>query len=419
MQKFAKMSVLKNVVFGTLILILGGAIGYRVHDKASLSSIISQPSQLLSVTNKDQPAAYKSVNFQEFWQVWSILDQNFVDPTKLQPDQMVYGAIKGMTASLGDPYTMFLPPTDQKRSTEDLQGSFYGVGIELGYVDGTLAVQSPLPDSPAFKGGLKGKDLILHVKDSKIDQDTTGWSLVDAVDKIRGDKDTQVTLTLFRKDYNNNQPFPITLTRGEIVVPSAKNEYITSNGKKVAHITISRFGDRTVAEVDTIIKDIQNQNPKVAGIILDMRNNPGGFLDGAITISSEFIKSGTIVTQKGKITSKDYQSTGTARLADYPIVVVVNGGSASAAEITAGALRDDRGAELIGEKSFGKGSVQDAMQLDDGAGLHVTIAKWLLPKGDWISGTGIPVNVEVKDDPTAATDPVIQKATAEVLKSSK
>jgi carboxyl-terminal processing protease len=290
------------------------------------------------------------------------------------------------------------------------------VGIELGYIDNTLAVQSPLPDSPAAKAGIQAKDLILHVKDDKIDKDTTGWSLGEAVDKIRGDKGSKVTLTMFRKDYNNNQSFPVILERGEIVVPSAKIAYESKNGKKVAHITFTRFGERTNSEMDGIIKDINSQSPKVDGIILDMRNNPGGYLDGAITVSSEFIKSGTIVTQKGKVTSKDYQSVGTARLANYPVVVLVNGGSASAAEITAGALRDDKGAELIGEKTFGKGSVQDAMQLSDGSGLHVTIAKWLLPKGDWITGTGIPVNVEVKDDPATPVDEAVAKAVDEVLK---
>lgn len=416
MQNAGRTTVFRNIIFGVVLVVLGSVIGYQVRERGTFATVISQPKQLLSLKGTEQPAEFKDVNFKEFWEVWKILEQNYVDTDKIKSDQMVYGAIKGMTASLGDPYTLFLPPTDQKRSAEDLQGSFYGVGIELGYVDGTLAVQSPLPDSPAAKAGIQGKDLILHVKDDKINVDTTGWSLVEAVDKIRGDKGTKVSLTLYRKDYNNNQPFTVELERGEIVVPSAKVEYIQDNGKKVAHITLTRFGERTNTEMDGIIKDINSQNPKVDGIILDMRNNPGGFLDGAISVSSEFIKSGTIVTQKGKYTSKDYPSNGSARLANYPVVVVVNGGSASASEITAGALRDDRGAELVGEKSFGKGTVQDAMQLEDGSGLHVTIAKWLLPKGDWISGTGIPVNVEVKDDPNTPADEVIQKAADEVIK---
>jgi len=410
------MSTLKNIIFGLLLLVLGTVIGYRVREKGTFASVLSQPQQLIKLAGTEQPVEYRNVNFQEFWQVWKILEQNYVDPEKIQSEQMVYGAIKGMTASLGDPYTLFLPPTDQKRSAEDLKGSFFGVGIELGYIEGTLAVQSPLVDSPAAKAGIQAKDLILHVKDDKIDKDTAGWSLPEAVDKIRGDKGSKVTLTLFRKENNNNQPFAVTLERGEIVVPSAKIAYEQKNGKKVAHITLSRFGERTNSEMDKIIKDIQSQSPKTDGIILDMRNNPGGFLEGAITVSSEFIAKGTIVTQKGKYTSKDYPALGTARLANYPVVVVVNGGSASAAEITAGALRDNKEAKLIGEKTFGKGSVQDAMQLEDGSGLHVTIAKWLLPKGDWITGTGIPVNVEVKDDLATTQDEVIQKAVDEILK---
>lgn len=416
MQKIGGVTTFRNIVFGVLLVVLGGLVGYRIREKGTFATVLAQPKLMMSLKNTQQPAEFKDVNFQQFWQVWKILEQNYVDTEKLQSDKMVYGAIQGMTSSLGDPYTLFLPPVEQKRSAEDLQGSFYGVGIELGYVDQTLAVQSPLPDSPAEKAGVKGKDLIIHVKDDKIDKDTTGWSLAEAVDNIRGDKGTKVILTLYRKDYNNNQPFTVELIRGEIVVPSAKVEYVQQNGKKVAHIILTRFGERTNSEMDTIIADIKSQNPKVDGIILDMRNNPGGFLDGAISVSSEFIKSGVIVTQKGKYTSKDYQALGTARLADYPVVVVVNGGSASASEITAGALRDDRGAKLVGEKSFGKGTVQDAMQLEDGSGLHVTIAKWLLPKGDWINSTGIPVDVEVKDDPNTPDDEVVLKAAAEVIK---
>src|SRR5471030_828800 len=202
MQKFAKLSVLKNLVFGVLLLILGGMVGYRLRDQGTFGSVMAQPQQLLRLSNTAQPVDYKNVNFQQFWEVWKILEQNYVDPNKIQADQMVYGAIKGMTASLGDPYTVYLPPADQKRSAEDLQGSFYGVGIELGYIDSVLAVQSPLPDSPAQKAGILPKDLILHVKDDKIDKDTQGWSLVESVDNIRGDKGSKVTLTIFRKDTN-------------------------------------------------------------------------------------------------------------------------------------------------------------------------------------------------------------------------
>jgi carboxyl-terminal processing protease len=409
--------VFKNLIMATLLLTLGGIAGYRIAQRGGITTIISQPLTQFNVLNTQQPTEYKDVDFAQFWEVWKILEQNYLDQEKLKKDEMVYGAIKGMTSSLGDPYTLYLPPTEEKRSEEDLQGSFFGVGIQLGYVDNFLAVMTPVKGSPAEKAGVKAKDLILHVKDDskKLDKDTTGWSLNEAVNNIRGDRGTPVILTLLRRD-EKKEPFTVTLIRDEIIVPSAEMKYIDKDGKKFAHIALSRFGERTVDELNIIVADIQKQNPKVAGVVLDVRNNPGGFLDGAIRIASEFMKSGVVVTQQGKYNKKDYTALGGARLADYPLVIIVNGGSASASEILAGALRDQRGAQLVGEKSFGKGTVQDALKLSHGAGLHVTIARWLLPKGDWIHEQGISVNVEVKDNTETTEDEVLEKAVEELSK---
>lgn len=409
----------KQIIIAILLVALGGVIGFKIRGNEHIPGLspLLNKAGLAKVENIDQPDQYKNVDFGQFWDVWKILEQNYLEPEKVVPSEMVNGAIQGMTASLGDPYTMFLPPDDQKRSEEDLSGAFYGVGIQLGYLDSTLAVETPLKGSPAEKAGVKAKDYIIHVKDDKIDSDTQGWSLSEAVDKIRGEKGTKVTLTLIRRD-EKPDPFEVTLVRDEIVVPSAEVKYVDlAGGKKAAVITLTRFGERTDSELNSAIQDIQKQDPKIAGIILDMRNNPGGFLDGAVDVSSEFIRDGVIVTQKGRSTSRDYLAKGNARLAEYPVEVVVNGGSASAAEIVAGALRDRRGAKLIGEKTFGKGTVQDALRLPNGAGLHVTIAKWILPKGDWIQTTGIPVNIEVKDDDkTPDVDEVILRAQEELLK---
>jgi carboxyl-terminal processing protease len=419
MLKLKTPGLIRNLAFASLLLVLGGVIGYRIAERGGINKIVAEPVIQYNLLNTQQPTDYKDVDFAQFWEVWKILEQNYLDPNKLKKDEMVFGAIKGMTSSLGDPYTIYLPPAEEKRTEEDLQGSFFGVGIQLGYVDNFLAVMSPLKGSPAEKAGIKAKDLILHVKDDvkKIDKDTTGWSLNEAVNYIRGDKGSSVTLTLLRRD-EKKEPFTVTLQRDEIIVPSAEFKYIDKDGKKYAHITLSRFGERTLEELNTAIGDIQKQNPKVSGIILDVRNNPGGFLDGAIRIASEFIKSGVIVTQQGKYSKKDYSALGGARLAEYPLVVIMNGGSASASEIVAGALRDQKNALLIGEKSFGKGTVQDALKLDHGAGLHVTIARWLLPKGDWIHEQGIPANVEVKDDPNTSEDEILNKALDEVARKA-
>lgn len=407
----------KQILIAILLVVLGGVLGYKIRGNENIPGLTPLLSRtgIVKVQNTEQPTEFKDVDFGEFWDIWGILEESYIDPEKVKPTEMVYGAIKGMTSSLEDPYTMFLPPDDQKRSEEDLSGAFYGVGIQLDYVDNVLAVGAPLKGSPAEQAGLKAKDLILHVKDNKIDKDTQGWSLAEAVGYIRGERGTKVTLTLLRRD-EKPEPFEVTLTRDEIVVPSAELQYVDlPNGQKAAVITLSRFGERTESELNTAIADIQRQSPKVAGVILDMRNNPGGFLDGAVDVASEFIGDGVIVTQQGRNSSRDYIAKGNARLAQYPVEVVVNGGSASAAEIVAGALRDRKGAKLIGEKTFGKGTVQDALRLPSGAGLHVTIAKWILPNGDWIQETGIPVNVEVKDDDQTEIDEVLERAKTELV----
>ncbi len=402
-------SALRNLLIGGLLFALGGVIGYRLQPVKGLTA--EQPLPIFKLKNVDQPAEYADVDFSQFWQVWQILDRDYLDPQKLNQAKMVEGAIAGMTSALGDPYTIYLPPVEQKRTTEDLKGSFYGIGIQLGYVDNTLAVVAPLKGNPAEAAGIKAGDLILHVKDTSkgLDEDTTGWSLPDAVDKIRGEKGTTVTLTLFRKD-NGEKPFVVEVKRDEILVPSIELSFAEFNGKKVAHITLSRFGDRTKQELDDIVSQILIERPNLVGIVLDLRNNPGGYFDAAIDVAGEFVKSGVVVSEKGKYDQKDFSSKGQARLANIPVILVVNKGSASASEILAGALKDLRSVKLVGEKTFGKGTVQDARQLENGAGLHVTVARWLLPKGEWIHETGIPVDIEVKDDPNTEADEVLNKA---------
>lgn len=401
----------RNIILGILLLVLGAVIGYRLQPATNSDSKI--PS--FELKNTSQPQSYKEIDFSKFWEVWDILKADYLDTEKLDQEKMVQGAIGGMTAALGDPYTIYLPPADQKRSAQDLSGSFYGIGIQLGYVDSTLAVVAPIKGGPAAALDVHAGDLILHVKDEAkdLDEDTTGWSLNEAVEKIRGDKGTEVTLTLYRKD-NGAQPFEKTIARDEIVVPTVELAFVENNGKKAAHIQLSRFGERTTAELNDIISKILIERPNIEGIILDLRNNPGGFFDGAIEVASEFIDSGVVVSQKSKFQQQDFKALGNARLSKIPLVVLINRGSASASEIVAGALRDQKQAKLIGERSFGKGTVQDARELDDGSGLHVTVARWLLPGGAWIHEEGIPADIEVKDDPETDQDEVVVKAIEEL-----
>lgn len=407
-------STLKEVIVSVLLIVLGSFIQYRLHlvERITRTAITFQNGSSLSrVTNKKAPEGTKAeVDFGTFWEVWNYLEKDYLEPEKLNSVDMVNGAIQGMTASLGDPYTVYLPPRDNERSSQDLAGAFYGVGIELGYIDEFLAVIAPISGSPAEKAGVKASDLIVHVKDESkdVDDDSSRWSLDKAVETIRGERGTPVTLTLLRE--GAKEPIEVTIIRDEIVVKSAELEFVEQGGKKVAHITLSRFGERTNGEWDQVVDTILKNRPQLAGIILDMRNNPGGFFDGAIDIASEFIPSGVVVSQKGQFTEQSYRARGRARLKNIPVEVLVNRGSASASEIVAGALRDQLGSRLVGEKTFGKGTVQDRRELSNGGGLHVTIARWLLPKGDWIHEEGIPVDVEVKDDPETEIDEQLQKA---------
>lgn len=366
--------------------------------------------QLSRLVNAATPTNREDVDFDVFWEVWTLLERDYVYQDKLDATKMVDGAVGGLAASLEDPYTMYLPKEANERSAQDLAGSFYGVGIELGYVDGILAAVSPLEGTPAFEAGVQPGDLIINVKDEAkgIDEDSTRWTLNKAVDVIRGPKGSPVTLTLAREGVDT--PFDVTIQRGEIIVESVTVDFVEHAGKRVAHLKISRFGERTSAEWDSAVTQILEQKSAIDGIVLDMRNNPGGFFDGAIYIASEFIEDGVVVSQQDRLLKQDYDARGRARLAGIPLEVLVNKGSASASEIVAGALRDQLGAQLVGTQTFGKGTVQDRRELSNGAGIHITVARWMLPGGDWIHDEGIPVDVEVEFNPDTEADEQLQKA---------
>jgi carboxyl-terminal processing protease len=397
------------------LLSLGIFVEYRFQPLAQFatsSSIISNGSrtQLSRILESETPSQRENVSFGAFWEVWSLLERDYLEPERMDAEVMVDGAIYGLTSSLGDPYTMYLPKKEKERSGQDLAGAFYGVGIELGYVNGVLAAVSPLEGTPAFNAGVQAGDLILNVKDEAkgIDDDSTRWSLDKAVDVIRGPLGTPVTLTLYREGVE--APFDVTIIRGEIIVKSVQLEFVQHAGKRVAHIKLSRFGERTNGEWDSIVAEVVGQKNNIDGIVLDMRNNPGGYFDGAIDVASEFIQKGVVVTQKSRLTTQDFSVRGQARLSGIPVEVLVNRGSASASEIVAGALRDQLGAKLIGQRTFGKGTVQDRRELSNGGGIHITVARWMLPGGDWIHDEGIEVDIEVEQNPDTTEDEQLLRA---------
>lgn len=344
------------------------------------------------------------LDFSLFWKVWDNLNASYYDKTKLVSQKMVYGAIQGMVSSLGDPYTVFLQPDQNKVTNEDLQGNFSGVGIELGYKGEQLAVEAPLPGSPAEKAGVKPGDLIIGIKDEakKLDITTDGISLGQAVTDIRGPRGSKVILTLMRSGVD--KPIVASIVRDTINVPSVTVDYQGEN-KDIAHISILRFGADTFPEWQKIVNEVVSKGDDKK-IILDLRNNPGGYLQDAVDIAGEFLPRDTtvVVQQNGDGSKQELKTDREGAFVNSKVVVLVNGGSASASEILAGALRDDRGIKLVGDKTFGKGTIQEPEDLDNGAGLHITIAKWLTPKGTWVHGVGLTPDDKMSNDANSSAD---------------
>lgn len=333
----------------------------------------------------------KNVDFKLFWQVWDLVSSEYVDKKAVDPQKMFYGAIQGMVAALGDPYTVFLPPQEQKSTQEEIGGSFEGVGIQLGYdKDKRLAVIAPVKDTPADKAGVLAGDLIVKIDD----KEAGGLSLPEAVNLIRGEKGTTVKLEIYHN--GDAKTKTVELKRDTIVVKSVELEQkISPSGKKVAVIKLSRFGERTFEEWNKVVSDTLAYAPQA--VILDLRNNPGGLLDGAVFIGSEFIKSGDVVLQENaQGVRTPYKVNREGKLLSLPVIVLINKGSASASEIVAGAIQDTKRGKLLGEVSFGKGTIQESQDLPEKTGIHVTTAKWLTPLGRWIHQKGLEPDIKVE-----------------------
>ena len=358
-----------------------------------------------------------------FWDAYNKLQSNFVDPSKIDNQKIIYGAISGMTKSLDDPYTEFFDPAEAKAFQQELSGSFEGVGMEVGLKKGQLIVIAPLKDTPAEKAGLKSGDQIIKI-DSKSTYDLT---IGEAVNLIRGKRGTAVTLTVFRDGWDNAKD--VEIVRGTIKIDSVTWELLASTGEAdgkdndIAYIHIFQFDQPLSDDFKKIANEILKSSAKK--IILDLRDNPGGYLETSQYVAGWFLQSGQIVTIEDFGKNKEqhlYKAEGNGVFSNYPIVVLINKGSASASEILAGALRDNRSVQLIGEKSFGKGSVQEVISLSDNQSfLKITIAKWLTPKGDSISEVGLNPDVKVdltEGDVNSNKDPQLDKA-LEIVKDLK
>lgn len=365
--------------------------------------------------SRELPKNREDVDFSLFWKVWDTLESSYFDKNKINTSKMVYGAISGMVASLGDPYTAFLPPEENKVVEEDLSGSFEGVGIQIGFKGKNLSVIAPLPNSPAAKAGIKAGDFIIGIKDEikKIDTGTTGITLTEAVKIIRGKAGTKVILQLLRD--GSNEPIKVEVERAKLDVPSVVVDFVSDN-KNIAHIKLLKFGADTDSEWNKAVSQITNHQPLITGIVLDLRNNPGGYLQGAVDIAGEFLNKGSVVVieDRGKI-KNEFKTDRLGQFTNKKVVILINAGSASASEILAGALSETKGFKLIGEKTFGKGTIQEPLQLEKGSSLHITTAKWLTPKGVWVNENGLTPDIKVEDKEDTTLDEQLQEAIKNLL----
>lgn len=385
------------LVISVAILLFGS--GFKLGEYKTLNSSQRGTSYSLSNTTPSRSSTAKTVDFSLFWETWDKLEQKYVDKKKLDPQKMFYGAVKGLVASVDDPYTFFLTPDENKQSKDDLGGKFEGIGAQLGLKNGRIVIVAPLKNSPAEKAGVRSGDIIVGVDGQSI----KNWTLTQAVSKIRGTKGTKVTLELLRGD----KDIKVSIVRDQIIVKSVELTYdkrkdCKSDCGQVAVIRINQFGENTNDEWDTAVDEVAAkwEGKNIKGLVIDLRDNPGGYLDSSVYLASEFLPAGKLIVKQESTSGEnhEYGVTRQGKLLDIPVVILINEGSASASEIFSGALRDYKRAALVGQKSFGKGSVQEALDLGGGAGLHVTIAKWILPNGDWINGKGIEPETKVKNE---------------------
>ncbi len=385
------------VVFVALVLVVcsfGGGF-------AAGHFLTTQP---LSTQTGGTPSNLQTL-FAPFWDAWTLIHQNYVDQP-VNDTNLMEGAINGMMQSLGDPHSIYMNPKDYTSATTEISGTYSGIGAWVDTNGEFLTIVRPMPDSPALDAGLQAGDQIIAVDGENV----TGKDPSLVLDKVLGPAGTQVTLTIQRKGDPNS--FDVTITRAKITVPSVTSKMLDH---QIGYIQVTVFGNSTAADFHDQLKALMENNPK--GIILDLRDNTGGLVDAAVKVASEFIPEGVIVyEQSGDGTKQPYyaESGGLATNPDIPVIVLVNGYTASASEIVSGALQDTGRAKLLGEKTYGKGTVQTWTPLtNDQGAVAITIARWLTPNGRTIDKEGLTPDILVtmtNEDYSAGRDPQLDAA---------
>ncbi|MCB0070738.1 MAG: S41 family peptidase [Caldilineaceae bacterium] len=376
----------KVVVIGLVALLVAtGIFGAGV----LVGSNTSPLAQAGSFRPQDAPEDFPK-EFDIFYQAWDIVEERFVDQEALDETAMTYGAIEGMLKALGDEgHTDFLTPKELEYQRSDISGTYKGIGARLGVRDGLPIIVTPFDGSPADEAGVKAGDIIMAVDG----EDTTGMELNDVVDRIRGPENTQVTLTLLRLDETKNESLDIVITRQEIEVPAT--DWAMVPGTNVAYLRLTQFSANATDGIQAAVAEIKDAGAEA--IVLDLRNNPGGLLEQAVKVTSQFLTTGNVLQEEdaqGQRRVYRVQRGGVAT--DIPMVVLVNAGTASSAEIMAGALQDYDRAELVGDTTFGTGTVLEPFMLNDGSALLLGTRQWLTAKGRQLRKQGVTPDEELK-----------------------
>lgn len=377
-------------------------------DDSAQAVAVCPPGSVNANVDADVPADLQD-EFKPFWEAWSLLHQYYVDQP-LDDQKLAYGAISGMLKAAGDRHTGYMDPAQFTLLTADSSGELEGIGAEVDTSGDFLSIVSPFPGSPAEAAGLLPGDVIIEVDGV----DMEGVPPYEVITKVRGKAGTQVVLTIVRE--GEEEPLEFTITRYKITIPSVEGKTLESG---LAYVKINQFGDKTAKELKETLTTLLAENPK--GLVLDLRGNPGGYLNAAITVISQFVDQSPVMLERfGDGTEKKYNAEAGGLAVDIPMVVLINEGSASASEIVAGTIQDYSRGQIVGVTSYGKGTVQSWIPLDNNqGGVRITIARWLTPTGRTIDRVGIEPDVEVKltkSDREAGLDPQLAEAERILLK---
>lgn len=381
MYKYSKnSSILKIVLASALSFAIGfGFAGSEVFQKGEAFQFTS--------FEREEVENPQNVDLGLYWKVWDVLEEDYFDVEEISDEEMIYGSIEGLVSSLEDPYTVFMDPQDSKEFSDSLHGELEGIGAELTEEDGVLTIVAPLKDSPAEKAGLLPKDIIYKIED----EFAADYSMYEAIMKIRGEKGTPVNLTILREGADD--PIEVTIVRDSIIIDTVDMEELEDD---IFYMSISQFNDQTFDEFKEKASTLLIEN--VNGLIIDLRFNGGGYLMPAVEILGYLLPDdlpAVVIKERGEADDVMYTDS-QIKIENIPLVVLVNEGSASASEIVAGAIQDHERGVLMGQQTFGKGSVQEVLFFEDGSSIRLTIAKWFTPDGTNIDEVGLTPDMEIE-----------------------